>query len=178
MEKATKPVPQDPDGTETIYPGLIISAEQITEILEQTMAKSLTWLLAEKQNHALKTVSEGKELQDKSVEELDENLRKQWPRKGRLEVEVYQERKAQISAHNNKYERHVRMQLEKYNMLEEQWVILLDSVEQEFKVYQEKNSKLKVQLPTGKNLAMLQGMSRREKDSYQIFEEKCNDFKD
>jgi hypothetical protein len=48
MEKATKLVPQDPDGTETIHPGLIISAEQITEILEQTMAKSLTWLLAEK----------------------------------------------------------------------------------------------------------------------------------
>ena len=48
MEKATKPVPQDPDGTETVHPGLIILAEQITEILEQTMAKSLTWLLAEK----------------------------------------------------------------------------------------------------------------------------------
>jgi len=48
MEKATKAVPQDPDGTETIHPGLIISAAQITEILEQTMAKSLTWLMAEK----------------------------------------------------------------------------------------------------------------------------------
>jgi hypothetical protein len=33
-------------------------------------------------------------LQDQSVEELDENVRKQWPRKGRLEVEVYQERKS------------------------------------------------------------------------------------
>ena len=32
--------------------------------------------MAEKQNHALKAVSEGKDLQDKSVEELDENLRK------------------------------------------------------------------------------------------------------
>jgi hypothetical protein len=28
-------------------------------------------------------------------------------------------------------------------MLEDQWVILLDTVEQEFKTYQEKNSKLK-----------------------------------
>lgn len=42
------------------------------------------------------------------MEELDENLRKQWPRKGRLETEVYNERKAQISFHNKKYERHVR----------------------------------------------------------------------
>jgi predicted PilT family ATPase len=142
------------------------------------MQKNLTWLLAEKQNYALKVTAEGKELQDKSVEELDENLRKQWPRKGRLEVEVYQERKAQVSAHNKKYERHVRTQLEKYNMLEDQWHILLDTIEQEFKAYQEKNAKLKAQLPTGKNLAMLQGMSRREKDSQQIFEEKCSEFQD
>jgi hypothetical protein len=32
---------------------------------------------------------EGKDLIDRNVDELDENLRKQWPRKGRLEVEVY-----------------------------------------------------------------------------------------
>lgn len=70
-----------------------------------------------------------------------------------------------MSAHNKKYERHVRTQLEKYSMLEDQWHLLLDTIEQEFKAYQEKNSKLKAQLPTGKNLAMLQGMSRREKDS-------------
>ena len=64
--------------------------------------------MAEKGVEAQKVVAEGKDLQDKSVEELDENLRKQWPRKGRLEVEVFQERKSQITAHNKKYERHVR----------------------------------------------------------------------
>ena len=37
------------------------------------------------------------------MEELDENLRKQWPRKGRLEVEVFQERKSQVTHHNRKY---------------------------------------------------------------------------
>lgn len=55
--------------------------------------------------YAKRVAREGKDLQDKNVDELDENLRKQWPRKGRLEVEVYQERKSQISAHNKKYER-------------------------------------------------------------------------
>ena len=75
--------------------------------------------MVEKGNYAIKVQAEGKELQDKSVEELDQNLRKQWPRKGRLEVEVFQERKAQITAHNKKYERHVRTCLEKYNMLQE-----------------------------------------------------------
>ena len=76
MEKAQKPVPQDPDGTETMHKNLIISAAQVKDVLEQTLLKTLTWLLAEKQNYAIKVATEGKELQDKSVEELDENLRK------------------------------------------------------------------------------------------------------
>jgi hypothetical protein len=46
--------------------------------------------MTEKQLYEQKTSQEVKELQDKSVEELDENLRKQWPRKGRLEVEIFQ----------------------------------------------------------------------------------------
>mmetsp|Transcript_15828 Transcript_15828/g.19918 ORF Transcript_15828/g.19918 Transcript_15828/m.19918 type:complete len:117 (+) Transcript_15828:2758-3108(+) len=33
-------------------------------------------------------------------------------------------------------------------------------------------------LPSGKNLAELQGMSRREKDANQVFEEKCQEFHD
>ena len=44
-----------------------------------------------------------KELVDNNIIELDKNLCKQWPRKGRLEVEVYQDRNSQITAHNKKY---------------------------------------------------------------------------
>lgn len=121
MEKAELPVPQDPFGEETVHADLIILQEKVKEIIEQGLLKTLTWLMAEKQLYAQKVQVEGKDLQDKSVEELDENLRKQWPRKGRLEVEVFQERKGQITTHNKKYERHVRTCLEKYNMLEEQW---------------------------------------------------------
>jgi hypothetical protein len=33
-------------------------------------------------------------------------------------------------------------------------------------------------LPDGKNLAELQGVSRKEKDSVQTFEEKCRDYQD
>jgi hypothetical protein len=48
MEKAQKQVPQDPEGNETLHKDLVITAEKIKEILEQTMLKTLTWLLAEK----------------------------------------------------------------------------------------------------------------------------------
>ena len=106
------------------------------------------------------------------------NLRKQWPRKGRLEVEVFQERKAQISKHNKQYERHVRVCLEKYNGLNEEWALSLENLGVEFKNFKDKHVKLKDTLPSGKNLAELQGMSRREKDANQVFEEKCQEFHD
>ena len=48
----------------------------------------------------------------------------------------------------------------------------------EFKLYKEKHAKMKATLPDGKNLAELQGMSRREKDANQIFEDKVTEFKD
>ena len=92
-------------------------------------------------------------------------MRKQWPRKGRLEVEVFQERKSQITKHNKHYERHVRTCLEKYNNLQEEWALALENIGIEFKAFKDKHLKLKELLPTGKNLAELQGMSRREKDA-------------
>ena len=49
---------------------------------------------------------------------------------------------------------------------------------EEFKLYKEKHAKMKTSLPEGKNLAELQGMSRREKDANQIFEDKVTEFKD
>ena len=48
----------------------------------------------------------------------------------------------------------------------------------EFQAFKDKHAKMKGLLPDGKNLAELQGMSRREKDANQIFEEKCIEFND
>ena len=92
----------------TMHPDLIIKAVRIVEILENALQTCFTWLMSDKQLYEQKVIAEGKDLQDRSVEELDENLRKQWPRKGRLEVEIFQQRKSEITAHNKKYERHVR----------------------------------------------------------------------
>ena len=50
-------------------------------MLQFTLERILEWLSVEKTLYSKKVAREGKELTDKSVEELDENLRKQWPRK-------------------------------------------------------------------------------------------------
>jgi hypothetical protein len=80
-------------------------------------------------------------------------------------VEVYQERKSQVTNHNRKYERQVRTCLEKYNGLEEEWGVILDKIQEEFEGFQTVVNRLQGNLPLGKNLAQLQGTSRREKDA-------------
>ena len=53
---------------------------------------------------------------------------------------------------------------------------MIETIEGDFKTYESQQEKLRAQLPDGKNLAELQGVSRREKDSVQTFEEKCREF--
>jgi len=62
-------------------------------------------------------------------------LRLQWPRKGRLEVEVFQQRKSEITTHNKKYERQVRTCLEKYNLLDEEWNLCIENIESTFRQF-------------------------------------------
>ena len=178
LEKAEMKPPQDPEGIDTLHPDLILTKDRMVEILEKALAITMDWLVQEKKVYHQKCKAEGKQLQDQSVEELDENLRKQWPRKGRLEVEVYQERKSQVTNHNRKYERQVRACLEKYNGLEDEWGVVLDRIQEEFEQFQNQINKLKDNLPLGKNLAQLQGTSRREKDAAQQFEEKCRELRE
>jgi hypothetical protein len=89
LTKAAMLPPKDPEGEDTMVPDLILSQQKIVSILEKALTIVLDWLIAEKATYNTKAKTEGKQLQDQSVEELDENLRKQWPRKGRLEVEIY-----------------------------------------------------------------------------------------
>jgi hypothetical protein len=143
----------------------MILKDEVTSILINARDKCIQWLNESKIVYSKKVEREGKDLRDKSVDELDENLRKQWPRKGRLEVEIYQERKGQITAHNKKYERTVRACLEKCNMLEEQWEFIVENINRDFVNHKTHQDKLKGFLPDGKNLAELQGVQRKEKDS-------------
>jgi len=89
MDKAEMKPPKDPYGNDTMHPDLLIAIDNLHRIVELSLMKTMTWLMAEKINYGHKVPAEIKDLQDKSVEELDQNLRKQWPRKGRLEVEVF-----------------------------------------------------------------------------------------
>ena len=71
LEKAEMLPPQDPYGKETMAADLVIAHDRILKMLEDSLLKTMTWLMAEKQVYNQKVLTEGKDLQDKSVEELD-----------------------------------------------------------------------------------------------------------
>ena len=125
-----------------------------------------------------KMIFENREFLIESNDELDEKLKEQMPRKGKLEVEIYQERKSQITSHNKKYERQIRACLDKHNKAEELWVYLIETVNKEFENYDKQQEKISGNIPDCKNLAELQGTSRKERDSCQSFEEKVTEISD
>jgi len=89
MEKAEIVPPLDPYGNEVVHKEVLITEEQIHMLLTGLLSKTLEYLFVEKATYSKRVAREGKDLIDKNVDELDDNLRKQWPRKGKLEVEVY-----------------------------------------------------------------------------------------
>ena len=64
--------PQDPYGNQTMVADLLIAHDKILKILQDALVKTMTWLTAEKEVYNQKVLAEGKDLQDKSVEELDQ----------------------------------------------------------------------------------------------------------
>lgn len=178
LVNAQKSPPQDPDGNQILEEDLVIQHAKIKDFLEIFFDKMFNWIKEYKEDTLKIMKTNNKELIDSNIDELDDNLRKQWPRKGKLEVEVYQERKAQITTHNKKYERQIRSCLERHNKSEEMWNYLMENINKEFQTYNKQQEKIKMNIPDCKNLAELQGTSRRERDSLQSFEEKITEFTD
>ena len=178
LENIRQMPPVDPDGDQVLVPNLLIQHNEIKGLLEIFFDKMFSWISKHKEEYFKQTKVKNKDIIDNNIIELDENLRAQWPRKGKLEVEVYQERKSQITAHNKKYERQIRQWLERHNKSEEMWSFLMESMSQEFEKYEKQQDKIKQIIPGCKNLAELQGASRKERDAIQSFEEKINEICD
>ena len=54
MEKAEMTPPKDPYGNNTMHANLFIANEGLHKILEDTLMKTLSWLLSEKINYGHK----------------------------------------------------------------------------------------------------------------------------
>ena len=54
LEKAEMQPPKDPYGNDTMHPDLIIANEVLMKIVEESLMKTLSWLLSEKINYGQK----------------------------------------------------------------------------------------------------------------------------
>ena len=62
MEKAERTPPQDPYGNNTMHADLFIDNQGLHKILEDSLMKTLSWLLSEKINYGHKIQAEIKDL--------------------------------------------------------------------------------------------------------------------
>lgn len=76
MQKANLSPPQDPSGTLSLFPDLMLPSSHLVSLLSSTLNKLLEYLYIEKNTYAKRVTREGKDLIDRNVDELDENLRK------------------------------------------------------------------------------------------------------
>ena len=76
LEKISENPPRDPEGEQTLHPELIFSKEQLLEVVEGFFEKAVQWIFGHKRAYLAKNEREGKDLSDKSIAELDDNLRK------------------------------------------------------------------------------------------------------
>ncbi|CAI2362107.1 unnamed protein product [Moneuplotes crassus] len=152
LENVNKIPPLDPDVNNILEEDLVTKHLEIKSLVEHFSTKMFAWISENKKDMLNKIVFENREILLENKDDLDEKLKFQLPRKGKLEVEVYQERKSQITAHNKKYERQIRSCLECHNNAE--------------KCYDKQQDMVKGNIPNCKNLAELQGTSRCERDSF------------
>ena len=68
--------PLDPEGEQTLYPDFLTTPNEIKGLLNNYLNKLLDYLFIQKTTYSKKVRREGKDLIDKNVDELDDNLRK------------------------------------------------------------------------------------------------------
>lgn len=107
------------------------------------------------------------------TEEVEERLRRHWPRKGHAEVKVKQPREGELISHRQKFERHVRKMLERNAKHDAEFDKIVVEAHEAVKTYNAKAAALAKALPSRTNLAALQGVQQKMKVRRQEFRVAC-----
>ena len=110
------------------------------------------------------------------TEELEERLRRHWPRKGHAEVKVKQPREGELIAHKQRQERHARNILQRNAAHERAFEDVLKEAREDLAKFQARQAALAKALPSRTNLAALQGVLQKCKRFRADFKEACSDW--
>ena len=174
-EDGSDNVPVDPDGTPCVEK-LALPVETVEEMLG-ALRHSLvheaetTAAAREKKMSALFEERKG----DLTFE-LEERLRTHWPRKGRTDVGFQQPRIGELIAHRQRHERQVRAVKLKLRAQDERYTDLLEQTNASIKKYTEHMKALEESLIEQSNLASLQGVLKRAKETTAMYKTTCQDW--
>ena len=119
-------VPVDPEGNQCVQEHPLFEHEFVKDFLVSLRDKIFGYLKTLSDFIIETEAKRDKEFIENSLLILDEKLRDHWPMKGRLEVEVFQVRSAEITSHKRRYERHIRSVIDEADIQTEQFNLLLE----------------------------------------------------
>ena len=174
-EDESDAVPVDPNGTPCVEK-LALPVETVEEMLE-TLRYALVdeaETTATAREKKMSTLFE--ERKGDLTFELEERLRTHWPRKGRTDVGFQQPRIGELIAHRQRHERQVRAVKLKLRAQDERYADLLEQTNASIKKYTGHMEALEESLIEQSNLASLQGVLKRAKETTAMYKTTCQDW--
>ena len=106
---------------------------------------------------------------ENSIINLDDKLKKNYPLKGQIEVELYQKRSAQITEHKNRYDRHARVIIDKNIQQTQEFNFMVEDAMGLISRYVDEMNGLTQSLLTQTHLSKLQGILNQAREKFHQF---------
>ncbi|EGR27437.1 hypothetical protein IMG5_196200 [Ichthyophthirius multifiliis] len=179
--------PVDPEGNIILEKNVVVELQKVIEIVQNCKRKAFEYIqIVLDETQSQNKIKEKEfvtiifkiyiyifilKIED-SILNLDERLKIHYPLKGKVEVEIYQVRSAQISQHKKRYERFARSSIEKIDLQTEHFNFLMEQALEDMKEHEIQQKQYKDSLQTANKLAKLQGIQNHVKENSFQFGEK------
>lgn len=176
-ERLKSNVPVDPNNNQCLHEKLILTKEEVLEILGDLLGQMMEEIHARRTKYIEELHESNGEVIEKNMKDVDKLFQKSWPDKETVEVDVFQTRQAEIANHKKIYDKHIRSVLEKNEEDEKAFGETVEEFSLLVSNYEKLLAKYIAALDDFSNLSELQGYLRKTKEAYNILTEQVNKFK-
>ncbi|KAL4438837.1 hypothetical protein ABPG74_016557 [Tetrahymena malaccensis] len=170
--------PVDPEGRVILEKNVVVELSFMVNLIDNCKRKLFDYI-SKLQNDVIdQAKSNDKDFIENSILILDERLKAHYPLKGKMEVEIYQIRSAQITVHKKRYERHARTTIEKVDLQTEHFNFLMEQAFEDLQEHETEQKNYKDSLSSATTLAKLQGIQNHVKENAFKFGEKIRDLEE
>lgn len=143
---------------------LEIPFDNLKNILEITRDRLLSFYHNEFELRNITLTKLCEERVNNFTEELEDRLRKHWPRRGRIETKNKIPREGEILSHHQKYQRFIRSLVDKNSEDDRKFQAVMKEYRKELDIYKLSMIQLTEALPKQNNLSNLEGIHTRARE--------------